>query len=267
MNKSSINLLLLLIISAFCMVVLGGCAKNSNTNVDEATIEQNEETDDSNADSYVVVDESVSSDESKNNVQDKLLGLMGSNEDVIAWITVDGTNIDGPVLQSWEEDDYYASHNEQNQPDSNGAMYIEMANMANMCDFNTVIHGSGGEQGVFAELVNFENPDFFDAHEGFVIFLPDNKLTYEIWAVFERDNTSLIRDYDFTYQEGCRKFLDDVYGEKVMGKHIRGGWGDANENMFMVTLTADNPNSDRQLVVIGALVDDEQGTIDRIVSE
>jgi len=267
MNKSRFNILVLLIISTFGVMILSGCAKSSDTTVDEAAIEQNENTDNSNADSSVIVDESTPSDEIQNNAQDKLAGMMSSNEDVFAWITVDGTNIDGPVLQSWEEDDYYASHNDQKRLDSNGAMYIEMANMANMCDFNTVIHGSGGEQGIFAELVNFENPDFFEKHEEFVIYLPDNKLTYEIWAVFERDNTSLIREYDFTYQSGCRQFLDDVYGDKVMGKQIRGGWGDVNENMFMVTLTVDNPDSDKQLVVIGALVDDEAGTIDRIVSE
>lgn len=200
-------------------------------------------------------------------IRNKLNDVMAENEDAFAWITVDGTDINGPVFQSWEEDDYYASHNRAAQRDSAGEMYIEMANIIDMCDFNTVIHGSGGENGIFSELINFENPDFFEANEEFTIYLADNKLKYEIWAVLERDNTSLIRDYDFTYSSGCKAFLNDVYGNKVMGKHIRGGWGDANENMFMVTLTVDNPDSDKQLIVIGALVEDEMGTINRVVME
>jgi len=277
MSKSYLEKLKLLVIGLCCLFTLSGCASENEISVDDDKTSHNDitneaysDTDDSYSNSYDTSNDG--SDESNQAydssvIQGRLDELMASNEDAFAWITVDGTSIDGPVLQSWEEDDYYASHNEQKQSDSNGAMYIEMANMANMCDFNTVIHGSGGENGVFAELINFANPDFFDAHEEFVIYLPDNKLTYEIWAVFERDNTSLIREYDFTYQEGCRQFLDDVYGDKVMGKRIRGGWGDANENMFMVTLTIDNPDSDKQLVVIGALIEDEQGTIDRIISE
>lgn len=262
MSKKSaivLNLIFVIIIVA-CLV---GCGSNSNL-LNDKSAEDNA--------TNIVEDDSANINDSamQEPIADKksvLKEYIASNEDVFAWITVDGTSIDGPVLQSWEEDDYYASHNDQKQLDGNGAMYIEMANMTNMCDFNTVVHGSGGTNGLFGELVNFENPDFFEANEEFTIYLPDNKLTYEIWAVFERDNTSLIREYDFSYQSGCKQFLDDVYGEKVMGKQIRGGWGDANENMFMVTLTVDNPDSDRQLVVIGALVDDEMGTIDRIVSE
>lgn len=200
-------------------------------------------------------------------ISSKLNSMMTDNNDAFAWITVDGTSIDGPVFQSWEEDDYYASHNRTNENDNIGEMYIEMANIIDMCDFNTVIHGSGGENGVFAELINFENPDFFEANEEFTIYLADNKLKYEIWAVTERENTSLIRDYDFTYSSGCKAFLEDVYDSKVMNKHIRSGWGDANENMFMVTLTVDNPASDKQLIVIGALVEDQRGTINRVVME
>lgn len=193
--------------------------------------------------------------------------LQSENEDVIGWLRIPGTSIDYPILQSWEEDDYYATRNSDKKPDSKGALYIEMANMANMCDFNTVIHGSTGENGLFSELINFENPDFFEANEEFKIFIEDNELTYEIWAVLERDNSSLIRTYDFSYISGCKDFLEDVYDAKVMGKQIRSGWGDVNEYNFLVTLTADNPESEKQLIVIGALIEDKAGTIDRAVME
>lgn len=267
MNKNKYQAIkaVIIVLLLFCFIGCGN-AYSEQENEDNS-IENEESSNESTAEDINAINSSEEADVDNTDKTQLLNEYIYQNEDVIALLSVEGTDIEGPVLQSWEEDDYYASHNDQKQLDSNGAMYIEMANMANMCDFNTVIHGSGGEDGIFGELIYFENPDFFEKHEEFVVYLPDNKLTYEIWAVFERDNTSLIREYDFTYQSGCRQFLDDVYGDKVMGKQIRGGWGDANENMFMVTLTVDNPDSDKQLVVIGALVDDEAGTIDRIVSE
>lgn len=252
---------------SFCMVGCGNTEVDSmdtSPDSDAIAIATDDMVSDAADDSYA---KENSSEDLDVEIKEKLSAIMADNEDAFAWLIVDGTDINGPVFQSWEEDDYYASHNREAQNDSNGEMYIEMANIIDMCDFNTVIHGSGGENGIFSELINFENPDFFDANEEFTIYLADNKLKYEIWAVLERDNTSLIRDYDFTYSFGCKAFLDDVYGEKVMGKHIRGGWGDANENMFMVTLTVDNPASDKQLIVIGALVEDEMGTINRVMME
>lgn len=256
---------------SLCMVGCGNSSVNAIGTVSEEIMVTNESaTNDILADdvnNQSIDNTSIQISDSDLDIRNKLNDVMASNEDAFAWITVDGTDINGPVFQSWEEDDYYASHNRLSQSDGTGEMYIEMANIIDMCDFNTVIHGSGGENGIFSELINFENPDFFEANEEFTIYLADNKLKYEIWAVLERDNTSLIRDYDFTYKSGCKAFLDDVYGNKVMGKHIRGGWGDANENMFMVTLTVDNPDSDKQLIVIGALVEDEMGTINRAVME
>ena len=50
-----------------------------------------------------------------------------------------------------------------------------------------------------------------------------------------------------------------------MGKQIRDGWYDLDEYRFIVTLTIDDPASNDQLVVMGALVDDAAGTIDRQV--
>lgn len=192
--------------------------------------------------------------------------LQASNDEIIAWLQVPGTGIDCPVLKSGESDDYYRTHNESKESDEAGAAYIEMAQESNFTDFNMVIHGHGGE-GLFGELVNFENPEYFEKHQDIYVYLPDNQLTYTVWAVFERENTSLIRDYSFAEAKGDREFLDYVYNGRIVGKQVREGWEDLNEYNFLVTLTIDEPGDDKQLVVIGALVNDAAGTINRNVVE
>lgn len=198
--------------------------------------------------------------------------LQAENPDIFAWIYIPGTDIDYPVLQSEEADDYYEYHNAYGEDGQEGAIYTELANLKNMCDFNTVLHGktedeSTGE-GLFADLYQFANPDFFAEHANAYIYLPGNVLTYEIFAAYEREDTSLIRTYDFTYMSGCQKFLDDMYGTREMGKLIREGWEELAPNNFLITMTTkSDAQPDKQYIVIGVMTGDAAGTIEGAVVE
>ncbi len=209
--------------------------------------------------------------ESAQDAQVDFRALKEENPEIFAWIYIPDTSIDAPVAQSGESDEYYASHNITKENDENGALYIEAANLTSMCDFNTVIHGNtaeDGESGLFAELYQFSDPNYFDSHEQMYLYLEDNVLTYEIFAAYERENNSLIRTYDFTYLSGCDQFLKDMYGIRSMNMMIRSGWEDVTPYHFLVTLTTSRgKDSDSQFVVLAALIEDPAGTIDRAVME
>jgi sortase B len=209
--------------------------------------------------------------ESAQDAQVDFQALKEENPEIFAWLYIPDTSIDAPVAQSGESDEYYASHNITKENDENGALYIEAANLTSMCDFNTVIHGNtaeDGESGLFAELYQFSDPNYFDSHEQMYLYLEDNVLTYEIFAAYERENNSLIRTYDFTYLSGCDQFLKDMYGIRSMNMMIRSGWEDVTPYHFLVTLTTSRgKDSDSQFVVLAALIEDPAGTIDRAVME
>lgn len=202
--------------------------------------------------------------------------LKKENPDIFAWLYIPDTQIDCPVLQDNQTDDFYSNHNAFREDDSHGAVYIELANVANMCDFNTVLHGNApknpnsgkAESYPLADLYNFANPTFFDEHETIYLYLDGNVLTYEVFAAYERENTSLIRDYDFTYATGCLLFLNDLYSSRDLRMNLRDGWDFVTPYHFLITLTAhkeDDP--DHQFVVVAVLTQDAAGTIGRIVEE
>lgn len=196
--------------------------------------------------------------------------LKKENPDIFAWIHVPDTAIDYPVLQSGEADDFYESHNAYGQADDFGALYIEMANMQNLCDFNTVIHGKSGEDDrfPFAEASRFLNPAFFAEHEDIYLYLDGNVLTYKIFAAYERDNTSLIRTYDFTYFAGCQQFLNEIYGSRDLAMQLREGWEGLTPYHFLLTLTAHKEtDAEKQLVIVAVLTKDAAGTVERMVAE
>lgn len=251
-----------------CCLCLCGCAAAGQGEAKEQTSKAKESSEQEEAPSEGMPTTGISY-ESADDAEIDFAALQAENEDIFAWIHIPGTDIDYPVLQSVEADDYYESHDAFGQESETGALYTELANLKNMCDFNTVIHGkSAKEEDLFAELTNYTNPDFFDEHNEIYLYLDGNLLTYEVFAAYEREDTSLIRTYDFTYMAGCQEFLDDLYSTRTMGKIIKEGWEGVTPYHFLLTLTTKkDPADDKQLVVVAALIGDAAGEIDRVVIE
>ena len=202
--------------------------------------------------------------------------LKAENPNIFAWLYVPDTQIDCPVLQDGQSDNFYSNHNAFGEDDPHGPVYIELANVTDMCDFNTILHGNAfknpdsrkAQSYPFTDLYRFADPAFFDSHEKMYLYLDGNVLTYEIFAAYERENTSLIRDYDFTDTISCLSFLNDLYSTRDLQMNLRDGWSFITPYHFLVTLTAhkeDDP--EHQFVIVAVLTQDEAGTISRIMEE
>ena len=189
------------------------------------------------------------------------------NSDVFAWLYIPDTGIDYPMVQSSEGDDEYDTyHNAAKQEDPKGAIYIDAANLSDMCDFNVVIHGSAPSDGtMFGNLDKFLDRAYFEEHDYAYVYRDDNALTYYIIAAYTRDQGELLQQYDFSYASGCQEFIDEIYDSRNMTKIIRSGCEEGlKPEHFLITLTA--PNKDipgKQTVVIGCLVGDAAGIMDR----
>lgn len=251
------------VISLAAVFVLGGCGKGEDAVLDDGAVAGGQEPS---------LEEQPTTGIAYETAADAAIDfgiLQAENPDIFGWLYIPGTGIDAPVLQSTEADNYYESHNAYGEKDEGGALYTELANLKDMCDFNTVVHGKtskDGTKGLFAGLYRFADPDFFGQHEDIYLYLDGNLLTYTVFAAYERENTSLIREYDFTYGYGCEQFLEDLYGGREMGKNLREGWEEVTPYHFLLTLTTrQGADAGRQFVVVAALVGDAAGTIDRTV--
>jgi sortase B len=198
----------------------------------------------------------------------ELQNVIAQNPDVFGWIYIPGTNIDYPIAQNMDGDDsYYENHDPSGfKESSKGGIYISSANLMDMTDFNTVIHGKTTDDGdMFSQLLSFEDEKFFNEHDRFAIFIDGNVLEYEIWTAYERENTNLLEKYDFTEYDGCKQFLTEMKKDWTTATNIREGWeqGVDPEN-FLVTLTTVNPKDpSKQWVVVGCMIGDAAGTINR----
>ena len=73
--------------------------------------------------------------------------LQARNPDVYAWITVPGTQVDYPILQSASDNGYYLDHTIDGEEKPEGSIFTENYNSKDFEDPNTVIYGHNMKNG------------------------------------------------------------------------------------------------------------------------
>ena len=94
------------------------------------------------------------------------------NEDIIAWLTIDGTVIDYPVCQAGNNS-YYLDHTASREYNKLGALFLDCHNSPDFSDFISVIYGHNIKTGkMFAAVENFKEKDFFNENETGILYTP-----------------------------------------------------------------------------------------------
>lgn len=147
--------------------------------------------------------------------------LKKQNEDIYAWITIEGTNVDYPVLQNPEDDSLYIHHGIDKEYLFAGAIYSEMKNKKDFSDFNTILYGHNMKDGsMFASLHNYRDEEFFKKNREIVVYTPEHIFRYEIFAVYSFDNRHILNSFDFTTEKGRSDYLEEVYNVRSMDAHF-----------------------------------------------
>lgn len=140
--------------------------------------------------------------------------LWNQNKDIYAWISVPGTVIDYPILQSKnDDDDYYLTHNLDLSEAYPGCIYSHTRyNATDFEDRHTVLYGHNMKNGtMFAALHKFEDQEFFDENRFIYIYMPEQPAkAYQIFACYKFDDVLLGATYDFTSDNGFDSYLNVV---------------------------------------------------------
>ncbi len=138
--------------------------------------------------------------------------LKANNPDVYGWLTIDGTEISVPVVQKAGDNSFYLSHDVFQEESDNGAVYSEDYNAKDFSDFLTVLYGNRSDEGaMFAGLLDYEDPVFFEEHRTIHIYLPDKTLEYRIFAAYTGDNSHLLLSRDLSKTENRERYIKEIY--------------------------------------------------------
>ena len=142
--------------------------------------------------------------------------------DAYAWIHIEGTNVDYPIVQHPTDDSFYLTHSAEGGSSKAGAIYTEMANTKTFMDPNTVIYGHNMKNGsMFRTLHSFEDRSFFDQHVEILIYTPETTLHYQIFAAYRSDNRHILNSYNFADPYAFAAYLEDIKMKKSMSAFIR----------------------------------------------
>ena len=168
-----------------------------------------------------VSEATLSENTNDKNVTIDFTTLQEKNQDIYAWISVPGTKIDYPVLQSPTDDSYYLEHTSEKAKGLPGAIYTEKINSKEFDDYNTVIYGHNMKNGsMFAGLHDFEDKKFFEENTVIQVQTPDKLLTYTIFAAYKTDDTHIMRTYDFTDEKVRKDYLKNIYEIRSIGCNV-----------------------------------------------
>lgn len=113
--------------------------------------------------------------------------LQQHHPDVKGWISIDGTHIDYPLLQS-EDNVKYLDHNAFGDYVVTGSIFLDYRFNANFTNFNTIIYGHHVPTGdMFGDIKKFTNKDFFDTHRYGTIYYNGEEKELEIFGILEVD--------------------------------------------------------------------------------
>ena len=149
--------------------------------------------------------------------------LMQTNGDIYAWIEINDTNVNYPIVQSQTDDEFYLKHSAVDKSwIASGAIYTERCNSMAFDDPITLIYGHNGYGDImFTTLHYFESQKFFDSHEYFYIYLPGKKLTYQVVSAFKYDDRHIMNTFNFNLDEDLAEFQATVMNPNSSVKNVR----------------------------------------------
>ena len=106
--------------------------------------------------------------------------LTAINNQYRAWLTIEDTNIDYPVMQG-DNDLYYASHDIYGEVSLTGSIYLAANNSEDLSDSYNVIYGHHMDNGaMFGALDAYTDEAYFDSHrEGTLV---SRSAVYDLYA-------------------------------------------------------------------------------------
>ncbi len=140
--------------------------------------------------------------------------LKKANVDTRAWIIVEGTNINYPVVQS-TDNDYYLTHSYDHSYTHNGWTFMDFRNDTLMNDRNTIFYGHNLLNGTaFGSLSNVFKTG---SAAKIMVLTTDNKMyTYQVFSGYEIDAEIYYLQTDFFGDDDYEEFITTIANRNTL---------------------------------------------------
>lgn len=181
--------------------------------------------------------------------------LFDANEDMIGWLHIPETDIDYPVMQTMDDEEYYLYRNFFKEKDKNGTLILDTDSDISKTSNNLIIHGHNMKSGaMFGSLQEYEDAGYAKEHSRIFFYTKNEKRVYEIIAVF-RSKVYTVEDQVFKYYQFFeaknQKEFEDFYSNiKKLSEFDTGVTAEYGDE-FITLSTCQYHTKNGRLAVIG----------------
>lgn len=188
-------------------------------------------------------------------IRDKFKELLQTNEDIVSWLSIAGTPVDHPVVQSINNADYLV-HDFYGNYNRAGTLFMDYRNNASDLDQNTIIYGHALKNGdMFGELKSFLEEDFAKKHATIQLETLYEDLEFEIFAAYETTTEFYYLENEFTSNQAYADFIKEIKKRSVIHPEV-----DFTTADYLLTLSTCNntvSSTEKRMVVHGKLIKKE----------
>ena len=168
-----------------------------------------------------------------------------------AWLYMEGTVIDYPVMQA-VNNDYFLGRLPDGTSHRNGSLFLDYRNNPQFLDKNILIYGHNMRSGdMFGILNNYRNQEFYEQHPVMYLFTPEKDYAVVLFAGYILDSAVEVPPIRFSDADNFLSHIANIKRRSVFRSDVE---VDADDRI--VSLCTCNYNFvNARMIVVGKLVD------------
>ncbi|HRX58968.1 MAG TPA: class B sortase [Eubacteriales bacterium] len=172
--------------------------------------------------------------------------LAAENPQIKAWVTLDDTAIDLPIVQA-SDNSYYLTHRFDGKKNKLGTPFMDAANIGDFSDRHTVIYGHAVKSGaMFGSFWEYENPNYYKRHPELSLYLPDgSQYTLSVFACSRVDAVRSAVPVSFSSENAFLAYIDELHELSAFTSNVA-----ITADDHIVSFCVCLPNDEEQLLLV-----------------
>ena len=175
--------------------------------------------------------------------------LLEVNRDVVAWVYIEDTNINYPVVQG-EDNRQYLSTMIDGSYNGAGSIFMDYRNQPDLSDPHTILYGHNMKnKTMFAHILNYKDQEYYEAHPTGLLMTPEGNYQFEVVAAYVASLADPAWQLEFFSDEDALQWLHDAMARSGFTTHAEPQPGDR----ILTLSTCSYEFDDARFVLVGIL--------------
>ena len=165
----------------------------------------------------VVEDKNEDKNEDKEEYTIDFNKLKEQNKETVAWIKVNNTNIEYPIVKA-DNNNFYLNHSFDKSQNSAGWIFADYRNKFDNTDKNIIIYGHNMRDGsMFGSLKNILNSNWYENEENtnITLYTENEKCIYKVFSIYKIESEDYYIKTEFSNDNEFEQFVNTIKNRSI----------------------------------------------------